>query len=107
MSLIKEERGSRAVTNAYGLNSITSMYSRSWQPSSILPFPHPNIQTKRLPQEAFLGFEVVLIQLEFIPPENSANKKCKLHLGDVASNTGSRAIREGDESALLPIELSA
>lgn len=38
--------------------------------SSGLPSPHANLKTKRLAQETFPGFHVLLVQLEFVPSEN-------------------------------------
>ena len=80
---------------------------KSWQLFSSLSPPHPNVQPQRLPQETFLGLKVILIQLKFIPSENSANEECKLHLGNVASHASTRAIGEWNESTFLPVKLSA
>lgn len=63
---------------------------------------HANNQTKRLAQETLASLHgTILLNLEVEEAEDSSAHDEKFHLGNVAADAGTGAVREGNESGLL------
>lgn len=70
--------------------------------TSQLARAHTNLQTERLAQESLASLHgAILLHLELEESEDSGGHDEQLHLGNVAADTGTGTVAEGDEGGLL------
>lgn len=63
---------------------------------------HANLQSKRLTQETLTSLHgTILLDLELEEAEDSSAHDEKFHLSNIATNTGTGAVAEGNEGSLL------
>lgn len=63
---------------------------------------HTDLQTKGLAQETLAGLHgAILLHLKLEQTEDSSGHDEEFHLGDVAADTGTGTVAEGDEGGLL------